>query len=793
MEVLLSQVTKQAMNYAIKTGITITSGYAIRQCGRLLKTVEGHEKEELAALQLRLESKIRIISPAIDMIELIAARGNTSLESAVTLTKSLRWDIQSLGVRLAKAVGEERLSRTGSSKASSRAQNALELKMIIKDIKNLLDRIEDAVPLISLAITTSGVNLSTTLPTAVSPSRLLQASTFLTHGDGQYSTSLPRAQQIGPTFTLSMYMLFAGHAYRPHDDGGIRETTWKEVMHKARVKLLRVPLDRVYEYPSAFEGHHAHADGGQYNHIPAKAMLHEFAYQLLVVEDLDDDRVHTFEDGEAQPGQYEGVEQAGVREIIPIHEISKIFYADTGKILNIGTDGETNNPILLLKRDINAVPPRRMMERSAVEPQYDSDDSHTVGGSDAEDDQSELDAQLRRESVANVRDETLQEEEAQPHPWRLPPNLDLEWMAFEVYTEEPSSDDGFDDESELDLKSPRLQPLRAPLTATSRLPPPSLAAGLSHLNLRPSTPSTPSTPTSLRPSQETQLIPSPQKSFPPIPVYTPKPPTTLPAIKTSLSLLEMLIRLTALQQFQQSSHLTIPDELLTFFLSESSTVGAGNDSELRRQQRREARLRVGFDPYDESPIKRRGEEYLEHEFHEDEQNLYAHDGGYGNLNLSLGARTPASYDYDSFPHGKATNTNSSPFPNSSPSILLRDRDIPLPSRESSSAAGRPTPNTNSTSVSASPLLRRATTQPGGQNRGLGLGLGIKQPSFRGPPTAPPTSSSPRVGGGGQQGQQERQQQQQQSRSGLAPADQGLAGGKGTQGLDTPPSSTGKRG
>ena len=31
------QVTKQAMNYAIRTGITITSGYAIQQCGRLLK------------------------------------------------------------------------------------------------------------------------------------------------------------------------------------------------------------------------------------------------------------------------------------------------------------------------------------------------------------------------------------------------------------------------------------------------------------------------------------------------------------------------------------------------------------------------------------------------------------------------------------------------------------------------------------------------------------------------------------------------------------------------------------
>jgi hypothetical protein len=36
-ELTVFQVTQQAMNYAIRTGITITSGYAIRQCGRLLK------------------------------------------------------------------------------------------------------------------------------------------------------------------------------------------------------------------------------------------------------------------------------------------------------------------------------------------------------------------------------------------------------------------------------------------------------------------------------------------------------------------------------------------------------------------------------------------------------------------------------------------------------------------------------------------------------------------------------------------------------------------------------------
>ena len=384
------------------------------------------------------------------MIELISARGNTTLESAVTLTKSLRWDIQSLGSRVEKAVVEEQLSKRGSSRAKSRAQNDIELKMIIADMKQLLHRIEDAVPLINLAITTSGVSLSTNLPSTVSPSRLLQASTFLTAGDSHYCMSRPRAQQIGPTFTLSMYMLFSGYAVPTHEELlRQRESTWKEVIHKARVTLLRVPLENVYDYPVPFGSGSNKADGGKHRHIPSESALQEYAYQLLIVEDLDDGRLHTFEDDEPQPGPYDGIQQAGVREVIPIHEMSKIFYADTGKILNIGGEGETNNPILLLKRDVNAPPPRRMMEGAPNDTGYESDDSHTVGEDDPE--QSELEEQLRRESTADLAAETVEEQYSPAYPWRLPPTLDLEWMAFEVYQEESDSDSEFDDEAALKL------------------------------------------------------------------------------------------------------------------------------------------------------------------------------------------------------------------------------------------------------------------------------------------------------------------------------------------------------
>ena len=122
-----------------------------------------------------------------------SARGNTSLESAVSLTKSLRWEIQNLGQRLATAANAE--------ESYDKAQHERELKQITQAIRELLTRIEDAVPLINLAITASGASLSSTLPSTVSPSRLLQASTFLTAGDSQYGVSASTYVQIGPTFT----------------------------------------------------------------------------------------------------------------------------------------------------------------------------------------------------------------------------------------------------------------------------------------------------------------------------------------------------------------------------------------------------------------------------------------------------------------------------------------------------------------------------------------------------------------------------------------------------------------
>ncbi|KAL8684554.1 MAG: hypothetical protein Q9224_006277 [Gallowayella concinna] len=313
----------------------------------------------------------------------------------------------------------------------------------------------------------------------------------------------------------------------------------------------------------------------------------EYAYQLLIVEDLEDDRVHTFEDDEPQPGSFGDVHLAGIREVLPIHEVSKIFYADTGKILNIGSDGEINSPILLLKRDINAVPPRRMMKQEAAESTQNqltlsgngwSDTPSVNGHSHSQSQIARLDRVGTPASATSTPRKGQAIVQAPNNPWRIPVDLDPEWIAFEVYTESEDSDA----ESESD---------HPPKTSRTPSEEPSMTTAMSRLQLHP--PSSGSTPLSPHPSSARS------RSTPQI-----------PHIRTSLSLLETLLRLLSLQQFQQTPHLSIPDELLTFFLSESASTGAASgDIEERKRLRDDARRRVGFDPYDESPIKRRGEEY----------------------------------------------------------------------------------------------------------------------------------------------------------------------------------------
>jgi hypothetical protein len=227
-----------------------------------------------------------------------------------------------------------------------------------------------------------------------------------------------------------------------------------------------------------------------------------------------------------------------------------------------------------------------MMERDDIDDDYapETEDQDSV-----DEEQAQLDAQLSGSNPLDQANLSPLHEDSIPEEWRLPPGLDPEWIAFEVYNE----DEGSDTESEGEA------------AAETPLDPDKMAnLSLKELSLKDQKHST-----SPSPSQVGRHVSHSTASTQTAPITTTVSNSLFEHIRTSLSLLEMLLRLTSLQQFQQQSHLSISDELLNFFLEESSSTGAGGDEQHRQRLRSEARRRVGWDPYDESPVKHRGEDY----------------------------------------------------------------------------------------------------------------------------------------------------------------------------------------
>lgn len=652
MEVLLARLGAQAMNMALRSGLAVTSTYAIGQCSRLLKTVDNRNlRAELKTLQDQLNTKINILSPVIDLIEFKSGRGNIFLESAVPLAKSLHRDIVSLGHRLEHAALAEEDSRRLGTAATTAATHHAELVEIIHGIKALLARIEREIPTLQLAITASGETLSSSLPAGISPSRFLQASFFLNMADTQFAHDPSRPVQIGPVFSLSLYMLFVGHASNPssHPSGagatdanhrpatpdpsrngtplrnepygfgeGERRPIWQEVLHKARVRLCRTPLGWYFDHS---HGYVPPTGPDSSPLLPVGGRPDEFSYHLEIVEDLNDGRVHE-DDTKSRP--YSDIDRAGIRESIPIHQVAKIFYTDSGRILNIGNADEAgNNPVLLLKRDSSAPtpveltdallsPPGAAMAAGAIE---DANDSVTS------DEQDEIDRQLREESEAPLLSAA---EEMPQHPLalHLPAHLDPEWLALEVFQEDDDVDDtDSEDAAAAPIDDDEFTAIQSGISKpqlTSSSPPnnnnprsPSLDANLltqiKTLALRSSADlvTTPS-----RHSSSSPPAPPPpasalkrhvQQETPPPTTANPSRASPFGTITSSLSLMEMLIRLTSLQEFQQAAHLSIPDYILSFFLDETSTTGLKGEE--RWRARDEAKRRVGFDPYTDTPSK----------------------------------------------------------------------------------------------------------------------------------------------------------------------------------------------
>lgn len=406
---------------------------------------------------------------------------------------------------------------------------------MLTEIRALINQIDSSVPLLQLAISASGESLSTSLPETVSPSRMLQASAFLMMADTQFTANPGESVQIGPDFIVSVYMIFKGYCYTGNEIGtesnshdinnksATRKPTWQEVLHKARLRLHRMPAHRAQPL----------------NETQMSEKTREYNYSLEILEDRDDGRHHDNDDDQPRPN---------TADLIPATQISKLFYTNSAAILNIKDEDEASNvPILLIKRESD----------------FNSSSTHATTTVSDEETQRSIDFQLSEECHEYLQSDGNPSHASKPRFPAFPSYLDPEWIALEMYTADvPTSDEQDDSWPESTGPNAENETTLTENTTGSN----NISVGFEALCLGKDD----NLPDS--PPPVTQISTLHNKTIAPVQSL---PSGPFRSVTTSLSLLELVIRLTVLQEAQQESHLSIPDHILTCFLHGPLQPGPG--------------------------------------------------------------------------------------------------------------------------------------------------------------------------------------------------------------------------
>ncbi|RKP30064.1 Ran-binding-domain-containing protein [Metschnikowia bicuspidata] len=241
MDEILAKASNQAMSFAIRSGISIASGYAIRTMTKLMDRIPASEQARLLGKRDRLQRKVRAVSASLDLIKMAVARTNSLLDQTLELVADLKHDLDEFDQSVADLAAD---------------LSALNQKDSIAYLEKRMDTfsslLSEAIPLINLSLITSGVNFSNVMSPRISPSRLLQA-----------------ANRVGPTFELKFYSVFYNPSRLKYVDKlGILAVSWKEEYARAECRLYRIPGD-------------------------------DFSYQLSIQENFDDGRYH---DDDETPG-----------------------------------------------------------------------------------------------------------------------------------------------------------------------------------------------------------------------------------------------------------------------------------------------------------------------------------------------------------------------------------------------------------------------------------------------------------------------------------------------------------
>ncbi|EAZ63172.2 Ran-specific GTPase-activating protein 30 (Ran binding protein 30) (RANBP30) [Scheffersomyces stipitis CBS 6054] len=291
MDQIIAKASNQAVSFAIRSGISIASGYAIRTVTKFLEQLPESEKKRIEVTRNKIQTKINIVSISIDLIKLAAARGNSILEATVEFIDELQQEFDAFDETVDKI-----------SKQLTNGNEKESVKKVEEYMKGLLSHLNEAIPILNLSLISSGVNMKGSITTnSISPGRLLQAANYI-----NIATTDNQLEQVGPTFDMVMYSIF----YNPSRMKYIEKESldelslisWKETFARCSVKITK----------------------GKDN----------YAYNLDILEDFNDTRYHDEDESKPQLKSYDSL------------TISRMFFSASGKLLRLES---RNSPVLIIK------------------------------------------------------------------------------------------------------------------------------------------------------------------------------------------------------------------------------------------------------------------------------------------------------------------------------------------------------------------------------------------------------------------------------------------------------------
>lgn len=282
------------VTFAVRSGVQIASTYVIKSVSTLIDHVPEEDKKRIIRKRNQLKDKIEIVMYSAEILQLMAARGNSNLSSVLRLVDYLNEDIDDFTQVSAKYINRE-LNATSDVTLQTST-----IKYIEAVMDKLISKVDNIIPVLNLVITTHSNASIRNFQDYFSPGRLLNATTLVEDSNKKYNKAKAETV-VGPTFSLTLFDIF----YNANTgDGEHASITWRE-------KFTRCDFEVVRQVSKS----------------------KEYSYKLTMKENFEDDRYHDY-DVKEEEIEYD------------ISLIKKLFFSVSGKLLNLE---DRSSPVLVFK------------------------------------------------------------------------------------------------------------------------------------------------------------------------------------------------------------------------------------------------------------------------------------------------------------------------------------------------------------------------------------------------------------------------------------------------------------